>query len=182
MGKFKNLKTGDVLSETSFYKVEKVVGNKVQLGMENGESVVLDEGYVNSFLSSADQYSKEEAVTRTEMGEIMIKSSFRALTASYQKQVKDTDIQKEIQDAYDNSTPKEFGTKMKAAVKKGLNGEERIMKGRHFGVQDVNGRLSFVDMGIDRDTSKTYDTRLRLLDPRTLNWLIVDDVKYIIKK
>lgn len=183
MSKFKNLVVGEVLSETSFYKVEKIVGNKVQLGAENGDSVIFDEGYVNAFLASANQFTKEEAVTRTEMSEIMVKNAFRAITVNFNKQIKEGDIQKEIQEAYENSTPKEFTAKMKAAVKKGLTGEERTMKGYHFGNQDEFGRVHMIDMDIDRDFSKsTWDNRQRQVDTRTLNWLIVGDTKYTIKK
>jgi hypothetical protein len=183
MSTFKNLQPGQVLSETSFYKVEKIVGSQAQFKAEDGQSVVLNEGYINSFLISGDNYSKEEAVTRTEMSEILLKNPFRAMTANFNKQVKDTDIIKEIQEAYENATPKDFASKMKTAVKNGMAGEERTMKGYHFGSQDDFGRVHFIDMGIDRDFSKTtYDTRQRLLDTRTLNWLIVNDTKYTIKK
>lgn len=183
MSEFKKLVVGEVLSETSFYTVEKVVGDKVQLGAENGESVIIDKPYVEAFLASASQYKLEQAVTRTEMSEIMLKNSFRAITVNFQKQVKDTDIQKEIQEAYENSTPKEFASKMKVAVKKGLSGVERSMVGRHFGHQDEFGRVQFIDMEVKKDFSKaTYDTRQRQVDPRTLNWIIVNDIKYVIKK
>jgi hypothetical protein len=179
---FKNLKPGQVLSETSFFKVEKVVGDRVQLQAENGESVVLNAGYVDSFLSSGDQFSKEEKVTRTEMADIMMSNARTAMTLSYNKQVKEADVVKEISEAYENSTPKEALNKMKAAVKKGLSGEERVMRGRHYGTKDEFGRTHFIDMDVDRDVSKTYDTRQRLVDSRTLNWLIVNDTKYTIKK
>ncbi len=182
MSTFKNLKPGQVLSETAFYKVEKVVGNEAQFQAENGDSVILNEGYVNSFLLSGDNYSKEEAVTRTEMSDILLRNPFRAMTVNFNKQVKETDIIKEIQDAHDNSTPKEFTAKMKAAIKRSMAGEERTMVGRHFGSQDEFGRVQFVDMGIDRDFSKDYDTRQRLMDTRTLNWMVVNDIKYTIKK
>lgn len=183
MSTFKNLKPGQILSETSFYKVEKIVGSQAQFQAENGESVILNEGYINSFLTSGDNFSKEEAVTRTEMSEILLKNPYRAMTVNFNKQVKEADIQKEIQEAYDNSTPKEFSTKMKSAIKKGMAGEERTMKGYHFGNQDEFGRVHFIDMGIDRDFSKTsYDTRQRLMDTRTLNWMILNDTKYTIKK
>ena len=179
---FKNLKPGQVLSETSFFKVEKIVGDQVQLGAENGESVILNKGYVDTFLSSGDQFLTEEKVTRTEMAEIMTNNVRVAMTVNFNKQVKPEDIQKEIQEAYENSTPKEFSTKMKTAVKKGLSGEERTMVGRHYGTKDEFGRLHFTDMNVDRDMSKTYDNRARLVDPRTLNWMTVNGIKYMIKK
>lgn len=182
MSKFKNLKPGDVLSETSFYKVEKVVGNRVQLQVDNGDSVVFDQGYVDNFLASADQFSKEEKVSKTELTEIFLSYPRTAITVNFNKQVKEADVAKEIQEAYENSNPKEFSTKMKQALKKGLAGEARTMIGRHFGTQDEFGRVQFIDMSIDRDFSKpTYDNRQRQVDTRTLNWAIINDVKYVVK-
>jgi hypothetical protein len=181
MSKFKNLKQGDVLSEAAFYKVEKIVGDKVQLQMDSGESVILNQGYVDSFLTSADQFSKEEKVTKTELAELVSSNPRTVMTVNFFKQVKEIDVQKEIQEAYENSSPKEFTTKMKLAVKKGLAGEARTMIGRHYNTKDEFGRIHFTDMSINKDFSKTYDTRARLFDPRTLNWAIINDVKYTVK-
>ena len=181
MSKFKNLKVKEVLSEQSFYTVEKIQGNKVQLKTDSGEMIVVDEGYVDSFLSSADQFTNTEKISKTELADLVVSNPRTAITVNFNKQVKETDVTKEIAEAYENSTPKEFATKMKAAVKKGLSGEERTMVGRHYGTKDEFGRLHFTDMGIEKDETKTYDTRARLVDPRTLNWAIINDVKYIVK-
>lgn len=181
MSEFKNLKVNEVLSETQFYIVEKIVGDKVQLLNDNDERIVVDSNYVNTQLSSASQSTKQESVTRTEMAEILMKNARTAITVNYNKQVKPEDIQKELQEAYENSTPKEFSTKMKAAVKRGLSGEERTMVGRHYGSVNEFGRLQFVDMEEVRKPG-AYDNRLKQVDPRTLNWMIVNDTKYTIKK
>lgn len=182
MSKFKNLKVKEVLSEQSFYTVEKIQGNKVQLKTDSGQMIVVDEGYVDSFLTSANQFSKEEKVSKTELTEIFLSFPRTAITVNFNKQVKEADVAKEIQEAYENSNPKEFSTKMKQALKKGLAGEARTMIGRHFGTQDEFGRVQFIDMSIDRDFSKpTYDNRQRQVDTRTLNWAIINDVKYVVK-
>lgn len=178
---FKNLKKGQILSETSFFIVDKIVGDQAQFQAENGEPVILNEGYINSFLVSGDLFTKEEQVTRTEMADIMVSNARVAMTVNFNKQVKPEDIQKEIQEAYENSTPKDFSTKMKAAVKKGLSGEERTMRGRHYGNINEFGRLQFIDMEEVRKPG-AYDNRLKQVDPRTLNWMIVNDTKYTIKK
>lgn len=181
MSKFKNLKQGDVLSESAFYKVEKVSGDKVQLQMDNGESVVLNQGYVDSFLTSADQFSKTEKITRTEMAELIMSHPRLVMTVNYNKQVKAVDVIAEIEEMYQNSTPKEITTKLKKSVNKALTGEERLIVGRHYGTKDSGGRLQFIDMNEAKDLTKDYDTRQRLVDMRTLNWAIINDVKYTVK-
>ena len=55
------------------------------------------------------------------------------------------------------------------------------MVGRHYGAVDEFGRIHFVDMEIERDITKSYDNRMRLVDPRTIKYLIVNNVKYILK-
>lgn len=189
MGNFKGLKVGEVLSETQFYKVEKIVGDKVQLKNDEGQNIVVNSDYVDNQLSSSTQFTESKAVTRTEMAELVIASARTAMQLSYNKQVKEADVvaelEKEIATAYNNSTPSQFTVAVKKAVKastkKTLQGEERIMTGRHYGTKDDFGRLHFIDMEQDKDASKTYDTRQRLVDPRTLNWAIVSGVKYTIK-
>lgn len=181
MSKFNKLVQGNVLSETAFYKVEKVVGDKVQLQMDNGESVVLDKGYVDSFLTSADQFEKTEKVTRTEMAEILLSHPRTAVSVSFNKQVESASVVTEIQEAYSNTAPKDLSAILKKVVAKALVGEERLIIGRHYGGQDEYGRLPFVDMGIEKDFSKNYENRLRKVDTRTLNWIIVDNTKYIVK-
>lgn len=181
MADFKKLKQGESLSETQFYIVEKIAGDKVQLRPDKGDTIVVDSGYVNSFLTSAEQFDKDVTLTRTEITQIVKNHPFTVMTINYNKQVKEVDIKKEIQEAYENSTPKEFSTKMAKAVKRGLEGEERIIKGRHYNGYDDFGRLQFIDMDIPQDPSKTYDVRSRLVDPRTISWVIIKGTKYVAK-
>ena len=43
------------------------------------------------------------------------------------------------------------------------------------------GRVDFVDMEIQKDFSLSYDNRFRQVDPRTIEWLIVNGIKYVVK-
>ena len=181
MSKFKNLKVLEVLSETQYYSVVKIKGDKVQLSTDNGENIVVDAKYVDSFLSSAAQFTKEEKITRTELAAVVMSHPRTAMTVCYNKQVKEADVVKEIEETYISSTPKEFSTKLKKAIKQAMNGVERVMVGRHYAGVDAGGRIQFIDMAEKKDPSKDYDTRIRLVDPRTLQYAIVGDVKYIVK-
>jgi hypothetical protein len=180
--KFSNLKVGEVLSETQFYVVEKLVGENVQVKPDSGESIILDKKYAEQFLTSASQILDADVkITKTEAAAKFIGNPNVAMTVNFNKQVKEADLVKEIQDAYDSSTPKEFSERLKKGVKKGMNGEERTMIGRHFGSVDDFGRVQFIDMEISKGANKNYDERLRLVDPRTINWFILRGVKYIVK-
>ncbi len=178
---FKKVTKGTKFSETQYYTVNKVVGGQVELENEAGEAIVVDKGYVENCLVSADQYTKEETVNKTTATEIFVGNPGVVMSVSYQKQVKEADVLAEIKGAYENSTPKEIEAKLKKAIKTALNGTERLIVGRHNGAQDGFGRYHFTDMEIPKDASKTYDVRQRLVDPRGINWIIVKGVKYTVK-
>lgn len=179
--KFSELKAGDCLSEVQYYRFVKKSGDKVQLKNGLDQDIVVDKGYVEDCLTSADQFEKEEKLNKTDMAALFLKSTNVALTVSFNKQVKEADVVKEILDAYEGSTPKTIETAIKKAVKRGMNGEERVLVGYHTGITDNFGRCSAIDMNIVKDPSKDYNTALRLIDPREINYLIVKGVKYSVK-
>ena len=181
MCNFKGLKENQKLSEVQFYTVKKIKGNQVQLENDLGENIVVDNKYVETCLTSAHEVVKEEKMSRTELAQLFLNSQNVAFTVCFNKQVKQEDVMKEIMEAYGNSTPKEFDTKLKKAVKTALNGEERILTGKHSGSVDEFGRIHVTDLEIAKDAAKTYDVRQRLVDPRTIQWVIVRGVKYIAK-
>lgn len=62
------------------------------------------------------------------------------------------------------------------------NGEERTLRGQMVKVETGLGRSEVIDFDLDNNPKKDFDTRVRQVDHRTLKSLIVDNVKYIIKK
>lgn len=176
MTQFKNLKTGSKLSETQYYEVEKIVGDEVQLKADgSAEPIVVNKKYVEALLVSADQYDKEEKITKTDATNLLMSNSNIVLTVNFNKQVKPEDVEKEIMDAYKSSTPTQLETAVKKAVKSAINGVERTMIGRHSGSVNEFGRLNFTDM------EATGGNRTRQVDPRGLNWMIIKGIKYIVK-
>jgi hypothetical protein len=177
MSKFKSLKVGEVLSETQYYKVEKVQGNRAQLINSNGDSIVLNDGYIDNLLSSASQFEEIKKVTRTELAEKFIANARVAMTVMFHKKVDPKQVTANVAGIYSQLsmglTEAAFQKKVKAVLD--LKGEERVMVGRHYGDVDVNGRVSFVDMNVSVGNPN------RLVDPRTIDYLIVGGVKYELK-
>lgn len=91
---------------------------------------------------SADQYLKEEKVTRTELAETLIKSHNVPLTVVFDK----------------------------------ADGSERTLRGRLLRAEPILGRSYVEDLDI------MDENRTRLVDHRTLKSLIVNGVKYSLKK
>lgn len=177
MANFKKLVVGESLSETQFYKVEKIAGNQVQLVNENGDQIVVNDDYVNKALASASQFESTEKVTKTRLAEIFFENSRVAMTVMFNKQVDPKKVSENVSSIYDQlgigMTKQDFEKKIKAVMN--IKGDERVMVGRHYGGIDVNGRVSFVDMNV------TSGINTRLVDPRTLNYIIVNNVKYQVK-
>lgn len=178
---FKTLKEGEALSEVQYYTVVKIAGDKVQIVNGLGQNVVVDKGYVEDCLTSGEQFTEEKKINKTEAAKLFIENPNVVFTVSFNKQVKEADVVKEIMDAYGDSSPKTMEAAVKKAVKRSLSGEERILTGYHTGVQDDFGRVSAIDMKLEKEKGKDYDTRLRLVDPRQINSLILRGTKYIVK-
>lgn len=186
MTKFKDLKEGEKLSEVQFYSVVKIAGDKAQLLNERGENIVVDSKYVESCLTSASQFTETKKVSRTELADIVIKATNKAITLNFNKVIKEADVKAQIYELYPNKGGKilseaDFKKNVNSILKSALSGDERTMVGFHSGHYDGFGRVHFTDMEVVKDPSKSYDTRSRLFDPRSLNWAIVDGIKYVEK-
>jgi hypothetical protein len=182
---------GSILSETSFYVVKEVSGGKTTVIDDFGHEITIGNAYVKEICVSADQYETEEKKTMTELAELFINSPRIAMTVSYitkatEKTKKDFDAEKnakidEIQNASLKSAAALLSDLIENPITKAIPGKLRVMKGRHYGNVDELGRVHFIDMELQRDQSKDYDTRSRQVDPRTIQALIINKVKYVLK-
>lgn len=186
MTKFSNLKVGEKLSEVQFYSVVKIVGDRVELKTDAGKSIVVDKGIVESYLTSASQFTTEVSILRTEMAALFLSSPGVAMTVNFNTQVKEKDALDAMAAIYPNKGGKmlseaDYKKKAKEILSSVITGKERTMVGRHYGSVNEFGRVSFIDMEIDKEDGKDYDTRTRQVDPRTINWMIIRGVKYTVK-
>lgn len=195
---FDNLQVGDCLSqEVQFLKVKEIrlaedeeEEDEVILTDEFGGEVSASRSYVESFLHSANQYENENIVTRTEAVEILKTHPHVVMTVNYYKQPKLEEVLDHIMATYNNSTPKEFESSVKQSIKEAMHGEERTIIGRLASNQNNDfGRFYFIDMTIERtpeqiekDFENATDSRLRLVDSRSINFIVVQSNKYVVKK
>lgn len=167
-------------SEIQYYiQVDTLPSGGIVVLNENGQKISLSEKYVQDCLISADNYTTEEKVTRTQLAEKFISSTRVVMTVCYNKQVKSSDVKDKLA-SLEGLTSAAFKKEVGKVSKTLLEGEERIMIGRHYGHINEFGRIDFVDMEQEKGEG-IFDARLRQVDPRTINWLIVDGVKYIQK-
>lgn len=186
------LQKGAILSETSFYTVRGVLPDgTVELTDDLGNDLKISSQYVESILNSADQFSREEKGSMTKLAELFINSPRVAMTVAYFKQdkkklVKDFKAEKEakikeIQEASLSNASKLLEDLIENPISRIIPGELRVMKGRHYGKVDDLGRIAFTDMEQDKGSKSDYDARLRQVDPRTIQYVIVGGTKYTLK-
>lgn len=182
----KKLKEGEKLSETQYYTVKSVNDDTVSLINDVEETIVVDVNYAEKCLISSIQFEIAKTMSRTDIINLFLASANTALTVNYNKQVDKAEVKKQLYNLYPNKGGKilsetEYQKRVALALSDALIGEERTMIGRHYGQQDEFGRVKFIDMEQTRDKTKDFDNRQRLVDTRTINWLILKGVMYKVK-
>lgn len=183
MSKFKQLKKGEILSETSFYTVVSVNDTSAVLNL-GGKEVTLGGKYIDTFLKSADFFTKEESLPVTELAKLVINNPMKAMSAHFTKKGEELTqkaYKQKVADAiskFENAKMSEFSALVNDMINNPITntepGKERTMKG-YFpgGEMNSSGRINFFDM--EANTMKQ-------IDPRTLKFVILDGIKYNLKK
>lgn len=201
----KEIKQGDILSESSHYKVKSILGSSVILEhFESKNEVVIDKGYLTNFCSTADGYTTEVKVTKEDKkdGTLGIRSiwenihSSKVFTVCFKKQDK-AKSQKKLNEEIDYLV-KQFSAdidKVKAN-KKGVaerakklitelirepilpyeEGEDRVLRGFKIQFESRDGKYQCIDMDIEDS-----ENNVRLVNINTIKWLIIDNTKYIVQ-
>ena len=201
----KEIKQGDILSESSHYKVKSIFGSSVILEhFESKNEVAIDKGYLTNFCSTADGYTTEVKVTKEDKkdGTLGIRSiwenihSSKVFTVCFKKQDK-AKSQKKLNEEIDYLV-KQFSAdidKVKAN-KKGVaerakklitelirepilpyeEGEDRVLRGFKIQFESRDGKYQCIDMDIEDS-----ENNVRLVNINTIKWLIIDNTKYIVQ-
>lgn len=203
-----NIKVGDVLSETSHYKIEEIVNNTGAfcLHLESGDRVSIGMEYLKNYCQSADEYSEVVEVTREDKldGTPGIRSIFEGIHSSEvftvvfkkqdkkktKKQVKE-EQERQIQDAIALIEKAKSKKKSMAAayaealtfiqqnpVKDYVEGESRTLRGYKVQFQSRDGRYDCVDVDIEK-TEK--ESGIRPVNINTIESLIYKGIKYVVK-
>jgi hypothetical protein len=107
----------------------------------------------------------------------IIGSSRIVMTINFRKQAVPKDLKTAVQLLLNDvarGTPIPKDRALGKLLKEATVGTERIMIGRHFGTTDEFGRIHFLDV-------ESTTPGLKTVDPRTVEWCIIDCVRYEIK-
>lgn len=200
------LKEGDVLSESSHYKVLYKSFDIVLSHYESGEEVTIGRDYIKKFLNSGDEFTEVVEVTKEDKkdGTLGIRSIFenihsgQVFTVCFKKQDKPKS-KKKLQDEI-NAVVEKFSNSIDKvkANKKGVaeaskllvtelinhpilpyeEGEDRILRGYKIQFESRDGRYDCVDMDIKK-TEK--ESGIRPVNINSIRWIIFNGVKYVVK-
>lgn len=182
---FAKIKKDDYWSRTSYGKVIEKHDNYLVISNEDGFEWTILDNVVNNEFSFHDQYEETIELTWTELKDKFKESTRMIMTVNFNKKIDKKEYVEKLVNLYPNKSGKlksqaQFEADITSVTDDLLIGEERTMIGRHFGTYKSE-RILFIDMELENDAEKDYDTRIRLVDPRTLNWFVCDNVKYVRK-
>jgi hypothetical protein len=169
----RQLKRGDKWSRHSYGEVVDFRPGAVTVRNEHGLEWTIDASLFEKEFNVADQYAKVEKVNRTEMVEKITAAARLVMTVHFRKKPEHKTLTNLVTELLDGNISRPGPRKLSTMLKEATAGEERTMIGRHYGVSDEFGRLRF--------TAMEKDGGLRLIDPRTVEWAVIDGVKYELK-
>lgn len=204
MKEIKQLKVGDVLSETSHYKVERVNAQDIVVRHhESGDQVRLGIGYVGGYIDSADEILVEVKVTKEDKkdGTKGIRSIFEGIhssqvfTVCFKKQDKpktqkalnaeiasliagfseEVDTIKKNKKGVADAAKKFAEELIKNPILPYEEGEDRVLRGFKIQFESRDGRYDCVDMDIEDENN------IRPVNINTIKWLIFNGIKYIVE-
>ena len=174
---FTQIKVGDNLSEVQYYSVTKVLEDELELTNERGYPIIVAKDIVEEGMYSAQQYKKEQKVTRTELCELLEGAGDTVFTVNFHKKIREEDILEAVLSSLKEQelTSPQAKKQLKAVVKQALQGEERTLIGYLLETEPKMGRSQVIDL------EAQGDHRTRLVDHRTINWIILKNIKYVQK-
>ena len=201
------LKEGSIISESSHYIVENILGSTATLiHFESGQQVQISTAYLASYTNSADLYDNEVKVGKEDKkdGTLGIRSiwenihSGQVFTVCFKKQDKPKSQKKlnaEISSLIESfseeidiikNSKKGVATCAKHLIENLVKnpilpyeeGEERVLRGYKIQFSSRDGRYDCVDMDI---TKTNKESGIRPVNINTIKWLIFNGVKYIVE-
>lgn len=170
------LKIGDRLSETQYYEVVKLGVSRITVRNERGYQFDIDFEVVREGLESADQYTEEQTVTLTKLGEIFESVGNTIFMVNFTKKPTVKNVLPKLKEILEKKSEFSSDKQLKETAEDLITGESRTLTGYLLSVDRQTGRSMVVDLEIPHDKN-----RIRQVDNRTLKWLIFKGVKYILK-
>lgn len=178
---FSKIQLGDYLFDIQYYKVVEVKPESIAVINERGFASEIDKDIIEEGMYSASQYEFEKTVSRTEICEILEEAGNYVFTVNFNKQVREKDLRDKLLSVIKDQNGEllshaEIEKALKKVSQDAIKGDQRTLIGYLLRVEPKMGRSSVIDLAFPLEHN-----RIRLVDHRTINWLIIKNVKYIVK-
>ncbi len=176
-----SIEIGHHLSRVSYVKVIDISPCRSTITVKNQDNLqwTIDSNIVAKEMVSAHQVNEEQIVSRSDVVKKLMGAGDSVFTVQFSKKVDEKIVSDRLQSV--QSTDLEPPKKRRALAKELLTGETRTLVGYLFNTEPEMGRSRVVDLQIESTTDNTKDvfSRTRLVDHRTVNYLILNRVKYV---
>jgi endo-alpha-1,4-polygalactosaminidase (GH114 family) len=169
---YADIKVGDRLSETQYYKVISITNDTDRLRVQNerGFEFSVSKEIVEEGMYNASQYTEEKKVSRTALVNILEGAGDTIFTVNFHKKPNEETVLKALKtctvgDLNNDAKMKELSVIL-------TSGEERTLVGYLLHTEPKMGRSRVVDL------TKPANQNNRLVDHRTMNWMIYKGTKY----
>jgi hypothetical protein len=181
LSKVSSIGKGEYLSRTSYYLVKGKESHAVNVENESGFAFTIGNEIIEAETYTATQFDETVEVTRTELIAIFNGVGDTIFSVQFNKKPEMADINEAIESANKGRILKI--DELKKLIKTAYKGKDRVLTGYMVSVENGFGRSTVIDLEADRTKSTPdWDSRIRQVDHRTLNWLIWKNKKYVVKK
>jgi len=177
------LKPGDWVTCHERYEVASVGNGRVNLKTPSGSQSMVACSIIKNEFHSASNFNKEEYVTLTTLRSLL-NDATGMFTVCYEKSMKTPDgvkkLDAKVKAALDDGTLADT-KKRKRFLLNEMHGEIRVMTCNHMRDPKTNERLKPEHGGL-LPVWDSANNGKRTVDPRSVQWLIWEEVKYIAGK
>lgn len=164
------------MSRKQYLKVISKDAHRVNFVTESGFTFNASNDIVEEAMLSADQFNTTETVSQTDMAQRLMDSHGDIFTVNFDKQATEKSINEKLNGA-DIATAKS----RKALAKELRVGEQRTLVGYLIATEPILGRSKVIDLQQQFAGAASAAGAMRLVDHRSLNWMILGNVKYVKK-
>lgn len=160
-------------SSTNYVKIQKIESGKVDVNSFAGGKWGMSLDLIQK-MNSADHYDYEIPMSKGELVEMLESTKDMIFTICFKKKVNQKNVADRIVEEGEDFIGNQ--KKCKKLAKELLTGEECIIVGRMFNLEPKMGRSMIKDLRVP------FGYNLRLVDHRTIQWIIFKNRKFVLKK
>jgi hypothetical protein len=165
------LAVGNTFSGTAYYKADSVAGDQVMASSKGGANTAIAREILETQMYSAGIYAKEEKMSLTKVAAMLESANTACLTVCFTTKVDDKDVKDQLSKV--TAADLKDTAKLKNLAKALMTGKETTIVGRLSKSMGKLGRSLVIDL-----PTQGY----RQVDHRTIKWLILRNVKYVVSK